>query len=577
MNIHINKVRSSKRISSVAKGYRHRTGLHKTARPDLFPKRLLFFLSLFISLNNVAVAQTTTLFRLINFVDKSQATQGQTITHTLVITNTGTTAASEILVRDSLSMGLRYLINTSSPPPGTTFTVGVPISTWSVPSLSAGQSVSLTYQAVADSSGVLYSIATIAGDTAASCTSIPVNVCKGDTYLFQLTGPVGRSSYRWFKDGTEITSQTTRVLNVTAPGSYSLAIDGTAGKCPDFSICPFIVEEYALPAFQVSAVPASCSGSTPQADGQLKVTGFNATDTYQYSEGPEFNPSASLPGTPTTIPANGLIASNLQNPVEAKTYTVRVYNASGCYVEKTVTLVPAPCCSLVSTTSPSVCDPATNTFSNTVVVTLVNPTTGILTLTDGPLSQTMAITGSATVTAVFANSASDGSAHSVVASLAGCSTYTTTYTAPASCSVAPAPALPSLTLSVTDPGVCDPGSNLYTSTGVIALSNALEGVATVTDGIITSSISISAGATSVPYSLTGLLSGSGVHSVTVNFASQVASTTYVAPESCTIASPAPAVLVLNQLVDKSRAKLGELISYTIVLTNTGASSSTATT
>ncbi|GAB3808181.1 hypothetical protein GCM10028819_46610 [Spirosoma humi] len=372
-----------------------------------------------------------------------------------------------------------------------------------------------------------------------------------------------------------MTSQTTRVLNVTAPGSYSLAIDGTAGKCPDFSICPFIIEEYALPAFQVSAVSASCSGSTPQSDGQLKLTGFSATDTYQYSEGIAFNPSTSLVGTPTAIPADGLIASNLQNPITDKTYTVRVYNASGCYVEKTVTLVPAPCCSLAATASPGACDLVTNTFSNTVVVTLVNPTSGILTLTDGPRSQTMATTGSTTFTAVFADSPSDGNSHTVLASLSGCSTYTATYTAPASCSVAPA--LPTLTLSVTDPGTCDPGSNLYTSTGVITLSNAPEGVATVTDGMITTSISVSAGSTFLPYSLTGLPSGSGVHRVTVSFASQSASTTYTAPESCTIAALAPAVLVLEQVVDKSRAKIGELISYTVVLTNTGASPSAETT
>ncbi|WP_461130368.1 hypothetical protein [Spirosoma aerophilum] len=632
--------------------------------PNQLIGKVWFFTATLLILSNLSWAQTPApnTLTLVNLVNKSIANQGDVLTHTLVLTNTGAASVTAILVQDSTSTGLQYVSNSASAPGGTTFTAGIPISSWSIPSLAAGQSLSLTYQTVADSSGILYSQASVPGDTATACTSIPLKVCEGDTYAIQLTGPAGRSSYRWFRDGVELTDQTTRVLTVSSPGSYSLSVDDVSGKCPDFSCCPFIVEQYALPDFQATTVSASCP-DMPPANGKIILSGFNPADTYQYSEGNDFNPTASLSGAPKMIPADGVLADNLVNPATSQAYTIRVYNASGCYIERTVTLLPAVCCSLTATALSGPCAGATNTFSNTVVVTLAHAVTGTLIITDGPSSQTVAVTtASTTFTAVFNNLPANGSTHAVTASLPGCSSTTASYvapigclpdlavsvtrgdcepstntysisgslsltnaitdtatitdgvvsttvpinagetsvaysltglssgtdshtvvvsyagqavssnyTAPVSCTVAPtapAPALtPTITLSVTDPGVCEPATNLYTTTGTLTLTNAPSGTAIITDGLATTALSVSAGTTSVIYSLTGLLSGSGLHTVTVNFASLTASTTYTAPVSCT--QSIPVMLSLEQRVDKSRTNIGEINSYTLVLTNTG--------
>ncbi|WP_170069478.1 DUF11 domain-containing protein [Spirosoma pollinicola] len=306
--------------------------------------RLFFLISILTGMVSQVKAQVpaTNSIQLTNLINKAKANQGDVLIHTLVVSNTGTTTATDILVRDSSSVGVRYIANSAIIPGGTTFATAFPVTKWLIPTLSAGQSLSLTYQVAADSSGIMYNTATIPGDTATACVSIPVRVCKGDTYLFQLAGPVGRSSYRWFKDGIEIASQTTRLLDVTAPGSYSLAVDSVAGKCPDLSYCPFIIEEYAVPAFQASTVPASCSG-VAQANGQLIVTGFSATDTYQYTEGTTFTATALISGEPKTIPPNGIIAGTLPNPATSKSYTIRVYNATGCFSDQTVTLLSTAC------------------------------------------------------------------------------------------------------------------------------------------------------------------------------------------------------------------------------------------
>ncbi|WP_198175105.1 hypothetical protein, partial [Spirosoma arboris] len=90
-------------------------------------------------------------------------------------------------------------------------------------------------------------------------------------------------------------------------------------------------------------------------------------------------------------------------------------------------------------------------------------------------------------------------------------------------------------LAVTDPGVCIPGTNTYNTTGLISLTNAVTGSLTLTDGATTTTLSVSAGATSIPYSLSGLPSGTGSHTVTVSYLGQIASTTYTAPASCSVA------------------------------------------
>ncbi|QMW02985.1 DUF11 domain-containing protein [Spirosoma foliorum] len=467
---------------------------------------------------------------LTKLVDKSKAKLGDVLSYTMVLTNVGSSTATNVVVRDSLSTGLTFVTGSSTAPTGTTFNQGTPVSTWKVASLTANQSYNLVYQATVDSSGVLYNQAIITGDTATVCTSVPILVCTGDVYVFRLTAKPGRSSYRWFKNDVELTSQTTNTLDITAPGTYSLAVDNVSGKCPDFSCCPFIVQEDTLPTFRAIAVPATCTGSTTLTNGNITLSNFRSAYTYQYSLGTDFNPAASLSGAPKTIPAGGVIVSNLASPATAQSYTVRVYNSSGCYTDVTAVLLPTVCCSVSVSATPGSCAPLTSTYSTTALISLTNPMAGTLTVSDGPKSLTFATTAgsSTTFAAIFDNIISDGSSHTVVVSLPGCSTASTTYTAPGSCSIG-------LGVSITNSGTCLPATNTYTATGVISLTNATTGSVIITDGANTTTISVSAGATSVPYSMSGLLSGTGSHTVTATYLGHTASASYTSPLSCSVA------------------------------------------
>ena len=289
----------------------------------------------------------TPLLTLDKRVSSSVAKVGTVLTYSIVVANVGTAAATNVMVTDSSSTGLRYVANSATPPVGTTFTQGNPLSTLTIGTLAAGQSLTLTFQAIADSAGVLYNKASIPGKTVSVCTSVPYRICAGESYVFNLTAPVGRSSYRWFRTvngtTTELTSFTTNVLQITAAGSYSLSVDNRMGSCPDFSCCPFIIEEDSLPTFAARATPATCTGTAPQANGQLIVSNFRTGYTYQYSLGATFSAATSLSGAAQAIPTNGLIATNLASPVTAQTYTIRVYNAAGCHTDMTVMLMPTVC------------------------------------------------------------------------------------------------------------------------------------------------------------------------------------------------------------------------------------------
>ncbi|WP_461044163.1 SdrD B-like domain-containing protein, partial [Spirosoma harenae] len=469
-------------------------------------------------------------------VSKAKAKLGETLTYTLILTNAGSTTATHVVVKDSTSTGLKYVANSATAPVGTTFVQGSPISTWTVGAIAPAQSLTLSFQSSIDSTGILYNQASIPGDTATACTSVPVQVCTGDTYLFRLTAPTGRLSYKWYRNGVQIVDQTTNILNVTTPGSYSLAADSLAGQCPSFSCCPFIIEEDTLPTFQAMAIPVSCASNTPQANGQIVLTNFRTGYTYQYSAGLDFNESSPLSGAAQVIPANGVIVSTLANPASSQPYTVRVYNSSGCYTDVTVTLNPITCsCSLTAVATAGICASATNTYSANVVVNLTNASSGTLSVSvpgATPVSQTIAA-GTTSLTVVVPDLASDGTSHTATITLPGCGSTTANYTAPVSCSVAP---VCSLTAAATA-SICTPATNMYDARVVVNLTNATSGTLSVSvPGASPVSQTMTAGTTSLTVVVPGLTSDAAIHTATISLpgcGSTIA--TYSAPASCSVA------------------------------------------
>jgi uncharacterized repeat protein (TIGR01451 family) len=94
----------------------------------------------------------------------------------------------------------------------------------------------------------------------------------------------------------------------------------------------------------VTAVATAASSACPviNNDARITLTGFTATERYAFNVGTTYTGTATY-ATATAIPANGIIANNLPNPAVATTYTIRVFNAQGCYKDLQVVLQPTSC------------------------------------------------------------------------------------------------------------------------------------------------------------------------------------------------------------------------------------------
>jgi uncharacterized repeat protein (TIGR01451 family) len=104
---------------------------------------------------------------------------GQTVTFTLTATNSGPDAAELVEVEDMLPSGFTYISHTA--PSGTTYTPGGGI--WDIGGMTSGQSLQLTVQAAANSSGDYTNTATISGNvtdnvSANNTSSVTLVLCQ---------------------------------------------------------------------------------------------------------------------------------------------------------------------------------------------------------------------------------------------------------------------------------------------------------------------------------------------------------------------------------------------------------------
>lgn len=218
-----------------------------------------------------------------------------------------------------------------------------------------------------------------------------------------------------------------------------------------------------------------------------------------------------------------------------------------------------PAISVVASTP--VCNPATNQYTSTATISLTNIQAGTLTVTDNGITA-----GSVTVTAnqpsatVSLTGISNASSHTItVTTSTGCGSAVATYSAPASCSIAP----PSLTVIVSTP-VCNSATNAYTATGTVSLTNVPTGATlTITDnGSVVSTTALTVGQTTANFSVSGV-SNATSHTVVATLTNSVtvtSTTTYMAPVSCTVCSLSVTTSAL------ANGQIGSAYSETIATT-----------
>ena len=159
------------------------------------------------------------------------------------------------------------------------------------------------------------------------------------------------SALKIFSDvalSTDITSSfTVAVNNLTSSSLNATATYYAACVNTTYPVCisvgdAFVLTINPIPTATATGTDGTCSGPYYNNDGTITLANFLAAERYAYNTGNSYTGSATYT-TATAIPANGIIANNLPNPTGTQSYTIRIFNSSDCYIDRTVTINEVTC------------------------------------------------------------------------------------------------------------------------------------------------------------------------------------------------------------------------------------------
>ena len=199
--------------------------------------------------------------------------------------------------------------------------------------------------------------------TGTIATSITTACAAGSTiHIFSNAALTTDVTSQFTISGTSVTSP-----NLSATTTYYAAcVDDNVSECTSTG-ASFILTINAFPTATAAATNATCAGPTSNDDGKITLSGFGTTDRYDYTTGSTYTGTDTY-ATATAIPTGGVIVNNLPNPAVSQAYTVRIFNSTGCYVDRTITLTKVTCnCPTVN--APAIAD-ASRCAAGTVTATI---------------------------------------------------------------------------------------------------------------------------------------------------------------------------------------------------------------
>jgi uncharacterized repeat protein (TIGR01451 family) len=166
---------------------------------------------------------------------------GNVINYTFQITNNGANAASN--VTNQIVLPNSFSVSNANAAAGTynQFT-GV----WSIPTISVGQTYTLTISGSPTSAGVFYATSQItasgvqdnntSNNSSALCYGVPVKLCSGATFVARIDKKY--TNIQWFKNSTAIQGATADTLLINSAGTYTFT---SSVNCPQSGCCPIVV------------------------------------------------------------------------------------------------------------------------------------------------------------------------------------------------------------------------------------------------------------------------------------------------------------------------------------------------
>jgi SdrD B-like domain/Putative Ig domain len=179
--------------------------------------------------------------------------------------------------------------------------------------------------------------------TASILVVLSDSICQNstNTATFDLASTIvtntGATTTYWINASTTIAAANP----VSVEGKYYIKSTSADGLC--FTTQPVTIGFYPYVNFLINS-SFNCAAHK----GTVTISSFATGAKADYSIGATYTGSATY-ATATAVPSSGIVASNVTvTSTGQKQITVRVFNAQGCYTDKTVVVSSAACCSPIT-------------------------------------------------------------------------------------------------------------------------------------------------------------------------------------------------------------------------------------
>lgn len=274
----------------------------------------------------------------------------------ITVQNEGTATATGLEITVTIPVGM-----TAGTPTTSTGTYNPGTGKWTIPSLTAGSSATLTFtNSISTTQGVKYITANLTAeietdkdsspttnnygedDQSTACVSTPYELCNGNKIDITLAS---YSGITWKKNGITISGSIPGEYTLNADGSltiysigeYSYNITSGANACPTDGCCPIKVIAAPLPVLSLVPTPVDCFGGNT---GSIAASATSGATPYEFSrDGTSFQATGSFPA------------------LTAGTYTITAKDFQGCTATATTAVTQPTLLVLTATpSSPSICD-----------------------------------------------------------------------------------------------------------------------------------------------------------------------------------------------------------------------------
>jgi hypothetical protein len=170
------------------------------------------------------------------------------------------------------------------------------------------------------------------------------NLKNGTKYDFSVGNSyTGDKTFDTAKDIPADSILFNQVPNPISNQTYTVRIFGEPNCSTDKTITITPVDcGCKTPSFDLVVTRGTCNGTEVSSDAKITLVDVKNGKRYDYTKNRVYTGGKTYSNA-VPIPTNGIILTNLANPVTTEFYTVRVFDSTGCFTDSTIAFEPRIC------------------------------------------------------------------------------------------------------------------------------------------------------------------------------------------------------------------------------------------